>query len=120
MSDESKLTARVLLLACVAGAVIFTTGFLTIGFRATKSPSLQVGTTIGNPREYFEQQLRKRHHIPLRVSSFTSIPGGVYVYDTSFVFMGCKITSRTSVYRFDTNGTVLSIYSRRYWPILRF
>jgi hypothetical protein len=111
----SKLNARVFLLACLAGAVIF-----TIGFQATKSPSLRVGTTIRNPQEYFTQQLRKQPHLPLRVSTLMSQPGGLYTYNTRFVFLGREITSKTSVYRFDTNGTILSIYARRYWPIFHF
>lgn len=111
----SKPKARALLLACLAGAVI-----LAIGFQATKLPSLRVGTTIRDPQEYFTRQLRKQRHVPLRVSSLVSQPGGVYTYDTSFVILGRRITSRTSVYQFDTNGTLLNIYSRRYWPILHF
>jgi hypothetical protein len=108
-----KRTLRYLLLACLAGGGVF-----TIGFQATKSPSLRVGTTIGDPQEYFTQQLS--HHVPLRVSTLTSQPGGVYVYNTRFVLLGREITSGTSVYCFDTNGTVLSMYTRRYWPIFRF
>ncbi len=107
----SKRTVSYLLLACLAATVVF-----AIGFRPTKSPSLRVGTTIRNPQEYLTQQLR---HRPLRVSTLTSEPSrGVYTCSTSFVLLGREITSRVSVYRFDTNGTVLSIYSRRYWPIL--
>jgi hypothetical protein len=111
----SKLNARVLLIACLAGAVIF-----TICFQATKSPSLRVGTTIRDPQEYFTEQLKHQPHLPLRVSTLTSQPGGLFTYNTRFVFLGCEITSRTSTYRFDTNGTVLSIYTRRYWPIFHF
>ncbi len=114
MSGVSKLKASVLLLACFAGGVFF-----TIAFQATNSPSLRVGARISDPQGYFDQRLR--HHVPLRDSTLTSQPGGgVYVYDTRFVLLGHTITSRASVYRFDTNGTVLSIYSRRYWPIFRF
>lgn len=109
----SKRILSYLLLACLAAGVFF-----TVGFQATKSPSLRVGTTIRDPQGYFTQQLR--HHLPLRVSTLTSQPSGVYVYDTRFVLLGRAITSRTSVYRFDTNGTVLCTYSRRYWPIFRF
>lgn len=109
----SKRILSYLLLACLAVGVLF-----TIGFQATKSPSLRVGTTIRDPQAYFTQRLR--HHLPLRVSTLTSQPGGVYVYDTRFVLLGREITSRASVYRFDTNGTVLSIYTRRNWPIFRF
>ncbi len=111
----SKRTAIVLLLACLAGGGVV----LTIGFEATKPLSLRVGTTIRDPGKYFDQQLRA-HHSLSRVT-LTSLPsGGVYTYDTSFVILGRRITSRTSVYQLDTNGTVLSIYSRRCWPILRF
>ncbi len=109
----SKRMLNCLLLACLAGGVFF-----TIGFQATRSPSLRVGTTISDPKEYFNQRLRR--HVPFRDSILTSQPGGVYVYDTRFVLLGHTITARASVYRFDTNGTVLSIYSRRYWPIFHF
>jgi hypothetical protein len=110
----SKSKIRVLLLACLAGVVIF-----TIGFQATKSPSLRVGTTIRDPQEYFEQQLRHQQLSFLQTSSMVR-HRGVYSIDTRFVVLGREITSRVSVYRLDTNGTVLSIYSRRYWPILHF
>ena len=116
MSAKPKKNARVLLLACLAGAVVFAIGFQAL----TKSPSLRVGTTIRDPQEYFTQRLRHVAHLPLRDITLTSQPNGLYIYHTSFVFLGREITSRASVYCFDTNGTVLSIYSRRYWHILHF
>jgi len=109
----SKRTVSYLLLACLAG-VLF-----TIGFQATKPPWLRVGTTIRDPEKYFTQQLRTHHS--LRVVTLTSQPGGVYTYNTRFVLLGRGIAERTSVYCFDTNGTVLSIYTTRWqWPILHF
>jgi hypothetical protein len=113
MGAMSKRILSYLLLACLVGGV-----FLSIGFQATRSPSLRVGTTIRDPQGYFTQRLR--HHLPCRVSVLTSQPGGIYVYDTRFVLLSRQITSSVSVYRFDTNGTVLSVYSRRYWPLFRF
>jgi hypothetical protein len=80
----SKRILSYLLLACLAGGVFF-----TIGFQATRSPSLRVGTTIRDPQGYFTQQLG--HHLPLRVRTLTSQPGGVYVYDTRFVLFGRAI-----------------------------
>ncbi len=118
MTAMSKLNARVLLLllACLVGGVVF-----TMGFQATKSPSLRVGTTIRDPQEYLTQRLRHQAHIPLRVSTLASQPsGGVYTYATTYAFLGHNITLRTSTYLFDTNGTVLKIYTRRYWPIFHF
>ena len=116
MSAMPKLNARVLLLACLAGAVVFTMGFQAL----TKSPSLRVGTTIKDPQAYFTQRLRHQAHLPFRVSTLSSQGGGLYTYNTRFVFLGREITSRTSTYLFDTNGTVLKIYSIRYWPVLHF
>jgi hypothetical protein len=140
MSAMSKQNVRVLLLACLAGGVVFTMCFRA----ATKSPSLRVGTTIRDPQEYFIQQLRHQAHLPisdithtttaspssvlhtyqaqppLRVITLISEPNGRYTYLTSFAFLGRVITVRSSAYLFDTNGTVLSINSRRYWPILHF
>ena len=88
----SKLNARVLLLllACLVGGVVF-----TMGFQATKSPSLRVGTTIRDPQEYLTQRLRHQAHIPLRVSTLASQPsGGVYTYATTYAFLGHNITLR--------------------------
>ena len=110
----SKSGFRLLLIVCFAGAMLS-----TIGFQATKSPSLRVGTTVRDPQEYFEQQLRHKH-LPFQESSVTRTSGGWYTIGTRFVVFGREITSRVSSYHFDTNGTVLSVYSRRYWPIFHF
>lgn len=107
----SKRTVSYLLLACLAGGVVF-----TIGLHATKPPSLRVGTTIRNPKNYLTQQLRA--HRFLQEGNLTAQPGGVYTSNTRFVILGHAVTERTSVYCFDTNGTVLSIYTQRRWPIL--
>ncbi len=101
-----------LLFACFAGAVI-----LMIAFHGTKKPSLRVGATIRDPQEYLSKHGPR---VPFCVGTLVSQPGGVYTHDTSFLILGRRITSRTTLYRFDTNGTVLSIYSRRYWPIFHF
>jgi len=108
----SKLKPGVLLLACFAAAVI-----LIIGFQGTKTPSLRVGSSIRDPREYLSACGPR---VPFCVRTLVSQPGGVYTHDASFVILGSRITSRVTVCRFDTNGTVLSIYSRRYWPIFHF
>jgi hypothetical protein len=92
-----------------------------MGFQATNSPSLRVGTTIRDPQDYLTQRPRHQAHLPLRVSTLTSQPGGgVYTYATTYAFLGHTITVRTSTYLFDTNGTVLKIYTRRCWPIFHF
>jgi hypothetical protein len=106
MSATSKRILSYLLIAGLAGAVFF-----AIGFQATKSPQLRVGTTIRDPQGYFTKRLRR--HVPLRESTLTSQPGGVYVYSTSYVLLGRTITSTASVYCFDTNGTVLRMESSR-------
>ena len=111
MSAVSKLKRGVLLLACFAGAVI-----LIIGLQGTKSPSLRVGTTISDPREYFS---RRGPRLPFCVRTLVSYRG-VYTQEASFVILGSRITSRVTVYQFDTNGTVLRIDSSRYWPIFHF
>ena len=109
----SKRTIIYIWLACLAAAVVF-----AIVFRATKPASLRVGMTIRDPQQYFTQH---HVHLPLHASTLVSEPNsGLYTYNTSFVVLGCEITSVTSVYRFDTNGTVLSIYTCRYWPIFHF
>jgi hypothetical protein len=95
ISVTSKSELRVLLLACLAGAVIF-----TIGFQATKSPSLRAGTTVRDPQEYFERQLR-RQHLPFQHSSVTRTSGGWYTIGTRFVVFGREITSTVSNYHFD-------------------
>ena len=117
MTAMSKLNARVLLLllACLVGGVVF-----TMGIQATNSPSLRVGTTIRDPQEYLTQRLRHQAHLPLRVSTLSSQPGGVYTYATTYAFLGHTITLRTSTYLFDTNGTLLRMESGRYWPIFHF
>jgi hypothetical protein len=118
MTAVSKLNGRVLLLllACLVGGVVFIRGF-----QATKSPSLRVGTTIRDPYEYLIQRLGHQAHIPFRVSTLTSQPStGLYTCTTTYAFLGHKITLKTSTYLFDTNGTVLKIYTRRYWPIFYF
>ena len=92
----------------------------TISFQPTKSPSLRVGTTIRDPAEYFRQQARHQAGFPLR-HTITTVGQRHIQVTTRFDLQGRTITFTTSVYRFDTNGTILSIYNtRRYWPIFHF
>lgn len=113
MKLTSERNAAILLLACLAFALI-----VTLGLQATKSPSLRLGTTLKDPQEYFTHQLRQ--HRPLCVSTLTCQGNVRFIYDTRFVLLGQTISSRVFVYRFDTNGTVLDIWTHRYWPIFHF
>ena len=108
-----KRTVSYLLLACLAGGVVF-----TIGLQASKR-SLRVGTTVRHPLEYFEQQLMHQN-LHFQTGAIVGQPGGWYTINTRFVVFDREITSKVCTYHFDTNGTVLSVSSRRYWPIFHF
>lgn len=114
----SKRTVIVLSLATLAAGAVF-----TLGFCATKPLPLRVGMTIKDPWAYFTKQVdaedKARH--TCRTVSLISPADGVYVYSTRLVLLGDRgIATRMSVYRFNTNGTVLSIATRWQWPIFDF
>ncbi len=109
---KTQRVAKVLLFVCFAGAAI-----LIIGLQGTKAPPLRVGSSVKDPQDYLSRHGPRGRFC---VTALVKQPGGVYTHDASFVILGRRITSRTTVYLFDTNGTVLSIQSRRYWPIFHF
>ncbi len=108
----------IILISAFAALVVFVVSF---ALRASRPPALHVGSTVNDPWAYISERVRDQadgefRHVYCGMSS-----KDVIVYVTQFSFLrDHRIASRSFIYSFDTNCTVVSIKSKWKFQIFDF
>jgi hypothetical protein len=97
--------------------IVVIAGLVSIEVMTAKPPSLRVGATLKDPRSYFMAQVEANHRGIRRLMAHSvEASDGVFICRTKYrVRPNHTIALRSYTYRFDTNGTLLSISSEMKW-----
>jgi hypothetical protein len=106
--------AIVILLSLIAVTIA---GLISVRVITDQPPSLGVGTALKDPRSYFNAQVEANHRgIRRLMGRSVAASNGVFLCRTQYRFRSNhNVALRSYTYRFDTNGTVLSISSEWKW-----
>ena len=96
---------------------VVSAGLVGIAVITTAPPSLRMGATLKDPRSYFMDQVEANHRGIRRLMPHSVAAGdAVFTCSTQYrVRPNHTIALRSYTYRFDTNGTLLSISSDLKW-----